>query len=193
MSVVLRCPHCGTTKATTGDCEACHDAQVRYFCTNHTPGLWLEANSCLSCGARFGEPARKTSGSAPASGPRKRLAADPSRKRPRAPARASTPPPAEYASVEPRELDERVRSSRRPPAYEDARSPGASGMALLQHLFRAALRTRYMPSRASRDHYAPRIRRGAGGCVKSLLLSGLLLLLALGSAIFVFGRALIGL
>lgn len=53
--VVLRCPNCGTVAATPGECEACHEAQVRYFCTNHTPGLWLEASSCTQCGARFGD------------------------------------------------------------------------------------------------------------------------------------------
>lgn len=186
MSVVLRCPHCGTTKATSGECEACHDAHVRYFCTNHKPGVWLEANSCPSCGARFGEP-----GSGASSERRRRSAAPaPATKRPRAPAPA---PPVGYASVEPREVDERVPSRRRPAEYEDARSPGAAGMALLQHFLRAAVRTRYMPSRATRHHYEPRIRRGAGGCLKSLLLSGLLLLLALGSVAFVFGRALLGL
>jgi len=189
MSVVLRCPHCGTTKPTTGECEACHDAQVRYFCTNHKPGMWLEANSCASCGARFGEPARRSSGSGAPSERRKRSARpaprEPVRKRPRAPA-ADSP-------VEPREIDESGWSRRRPAAYEDARSPRVSGMALMQQVLRAALRARYMPSRASREHYAPRIRSGAGGCLKSLLLSGLLLLLALGSAVFVFGRALLGL
>jgi hypothetical protein len=53
--VVLRCPNCGTVEATAGECEACHEAQVRYFCTNHTPGLWLDASSCAQCGARFGD------------------------------------------------------------------------------------------------------------------------------------------
>jgi hypothetical protein len=53
--VVLRCPNCGTVQATDGECEACHEAQVHYFCTNHTPGLWLDASSCAQCGARFGD------------------------------------------------------------------------------------------------------------------------------------------
>jgi hypothetical protein len=54
--VVLRCPNCGTTQAGTGECEACHEAQVSYYCTNHSPGHWLEAPTCPQCGARFGEP-----------------------------------------------------------------------------------------------------------------------------------------
>jgi hypothetical protein len=53
--VVLRCPNCGTTKAGPGECEACHDADVRYFCTNHMPGHWLDSAHCPECGARFGE------------------------------------------------------------------------------------------------------------------------------------------
>jgi hypothetical protein len=53
--VVLRCSNCGTVQAGTGECEACHEAEVRYFCTNHTPGVWLDVPACLECGARFGE------------------------------------------------------------------------------------------------------------------------------------------
>lgn len=56
--VVLRCPSCGNTRATPGECEACHEAQVRYFCTNHSPGRWLDARACPQCGAQFGERAR---------------------------------------------------------------------------------------------------------------------------------------
>lgn len=53
--VALRCANCGTVQATPGECEACHEATVRYFCTNHAPGLWLDAPSCPNCGAQFGE------------------------------------------------------------------------------------------------------------------------------------------
>jgi len=55
--VVLRCPNCGTIHPEPGECAACHEAQVRYFCTNHTPGMWLKAQACPQCGARFGDPA----------------------------------------------------------------------------------------------------------------------------------------
>jgi hypothetical protein len=64
--VVLRCPHCGTTQVTQGECQACHESSVRYFCSNHSPGHWLESPRCGSCGATFGErtaspsPKRKT-------------------------------------------------------------------------------------------------------------------------------------
>ncbi len=52
--VVLRCPNCGTTQAGPGECDACHEAQVRYFCTNHNPGQWLTSPKCPQCGAQFG-------------------------------------------------------------------------------------------------------------------------------------------
>ena len=53
--VVMRCSNCGTAQATPGECEACREAQVRRFCTNHAPGLWLDAATCPRCGARFGK------------------------------------------------------------------------------------------------------------------------------------------
>ena len=64
--VVIRCPNCGTTQSTLGECEACHEAGTRYFCTNHEPGRWLDGPACAVCGARYGmEPA--TSRPAPVS------------------------------------------------------------------------------------------------------------------------------
>jgi hypothetical protein len=53
--VALRCPHCGTTQSGPGECGACHEATVQYFCANHSPGRWLDEPSCTLCGARFGE------------------------------------------------------------------------------------------------------------------------------------------
>jgi hypothetical protein len=54
--IVIRCPHCGTTQSTIGECEACHEATTRWFCPNHEPGLWLDAPLCPTCGARPGVP-----------------------------------------------------------------------------------------------------------------------------------------
>ena len=59
MSVVLRCPTCGTTQGDAGECEACSEGEVRYFCTNHDGGVWLNGPVCGSCGAKFGDPPRK--------------------------------------------------------------------------------------------------------------------------------------
>lgn len=49
MSVVQRCPNCGTTQAAAGECDACHEAQVQYFCTNHA--AWMDAPRCPRCEA----------------------------------------------------------------------------------------------------------------------------------------------
>ena len=49
---VLRCPNCGTTQAAPGECDTCHEADVRWFCPNHTPGLWLDGPVCAECAAR---------------------------------------------------------------------------------------------------------------------------------------------
>lgn len=89
MIVLLRCPNCGTTRSTPGECEACHDAQVRYFCTNHTPGLWLDTPACPKCGASFGAPLPRSSPSVLERPRRPRPAAVP------LPSRAP-PPPAPY-------------------------------------------------------------------------------------------------
>jgi len=53
--VVLRCRSCGTTQSHPGECDACLEGEVRYFCDKHTPGLWLGEPECKECGARFGE------------------------------------------------------------------------------------------------------------------------------------------
>lgn len=57
--VVLRCPTCGTTQNHPGECDACYDDQVRYFCSNHNPALWLEKPVCRECGAKCGEAPRR--------------------------------------------------------------------------------------------------------------------------------------
>jgi hypothetical protein len=53
-AVLLRCDNCGTSQSARGLCEACHEGQVRYFCTNHNPGRWLETKKCPQCGAEYG-------------------------------------------------------------------------------------------------------------------------------------------
>jgi hypothetical protein len=53
MSVVLRCPTCGTTQGQGGECEACSEGEVRYFCPNHDGGTWLDGPVCSRCGATF--------------------------------------------------------------------------------------------------------------------------------------------
>lgn len=57
-SVALRCATCGTTQSHPGECEACFDGEVRYFCSNHSPGLWLDEPVCRRCSAKFGDAPR---------------------------------------------------------------------------------------------------------------------------------------
>jgi ribosomal protein L40E len=59
MSVVLRCRTCATTQGNAGECEACFEGEVRYFCTNNDEGVWLDGPVCVRCGAKFGDPPRK--------------------------------------------------------------------------------------------------------------------------------------
>ena len=59
MSVVLRCPICGTAQEQGGECEACSEAEVQYFCTNHEEGIWLNSAVCSVCGATYGDAPRK--------------------------------------------------------------------------------------------------------------------------------------
>lgn len=66
MSVVLRCPTCGTTQGHAGECDACSEGEVLYFCTNHDEGVWLDGPMCSRCGARFGDPPKRPAPSRPA-------------------------------------------------------------------------------------------------------------------------------
>jgi hypothetical protein len=192
MSVVQRCPNCGTTKGTSGECEACHEAQVRYFCTNHTPGLWLEESKCPSCGARFGDaPAVSVRTGSPAPVP----AAIPVRTRSvgaRAPASTSAPPPTYSRTSPPRASGEAWGSPTRSPlAHEEELAPSASRMPLWQQILQAAIRARYMPVRAARYRARPSIGREARGCVMRLLFVLVSLFLVFAGAVFLFGRALL--
>ena len=76
--VVIRCPNCGTTGGSLGECDACHESDRRYFCTNHTPGRWLDGPACTECGARFGvDRARPRPAPRPTPGPSPRPRVEP--------------------------------------------------------------------------------------------------------------------
>ena len=129
MSVVARCPNCGTTQAKTGECEACHEAQVRYFCTNHEPGVWLAGPTCPQCEARATPPARASA--APSRRP------DP-RPSPRVASADPPPPPPEEAAPDAappalwKQLLRAAVASRltpRGPDASSARAPTSSGLA----------------------------------------------------------------
>ena len=51
-AVVLRCSNCGTTQSVRGECEACHEAEVGYYCTNHSQVVGSKAKYAPSV-ARF--------------------------------------------------------------------------------------------------------------------------------------------
>ena len=53
-TVVIRCPNCGTTQPTLGECDACHHADTGYYCTNHAPGRFIAGATCPDCGATHG-------------------------------------------------------------------------------------------------------------------------------------------
>ena len=184
MSVVLRCPSCGTTRATPGQCEACHDAQVRYFCTNHAPGLWLDTSACAKCGSRFG---MATGAASPPA------RATPARARPDTPAPASTRPRAATSGSvarrpEARPARTKIVTERRERfrAIEEEPEAVPSGLAPWQTILGAVLRARSV----ARDRDELPVRTGAGGCLKRLIVTVLLLALALMVALILFGRAL---
>lgn len=182
MSVVLRCPSCGTTGAKPDECEACHEAQVRYFCTNHKPGRWLDGSVCASCGARFGDPARRPPVSVP-----------PAPVRARAPARSPvSAPPSEPPRPAPVDAGAGAwRSSREPLATrEEELGAGASPMALWIKLLKSVAAARHAPL-ADAERERPRIGRSAGGCLMRVVLIVLFLFLALVVAVLLFGWSLL--
>ena len=189
--VVLRCPNCGTTKAGPGECDACHEAQVRYYCTNHTPGQWLETAACPQCRARFGEAARPPSPPRPAA-------------RPGPPAPTPTPPP---ASTPPRTRSPSWRAeggrspwARRTRRVEDEPGLDASAVsgapdrvlaARLREMIEAAARARRTPWGHAPMPESPRIVLGLGGClIRGLLLAMFLLVAFLMMSLMVGGALL---
>ena len=213
-AVVLRCPNCGTTKAAAGECEACHEAQVRFYCTNHTPGLWLEAGACPQCGARFGEPAGARAGAprpaAPARGP---AAAAPAPTpaapvRPRAPARpaaaarppaSSAPPPAMPPAAPrrpaaPGEAWGRGAEPAAPPDEIDARSERMAAhdaaRARMREVLEAATRAPGAPDESMPPGLGAPVGRGLGGCLMRLVLLVMFLFIALMLGLFSLGGSL---
>jgi hypothetical protein len=172
--VVLRCRHCGTTQGTRGECQACHEAHVEFYCTRHAPGLWLDAPKCSQCGAEFGKAAPPpTGGRAPA--PARRRDPPP---RPR--------PPAEMPSP-------KVDPWGRADAPEPPSTPPPASRAILERLLREHYRRR--AERAPEERYVIRESFGpalAGGCLRILLFMFLLMLVltyflsSLGGMFYVF-------
>ena len=193
--VVLRCPNCGTTTATHGECEACHEAQVRYYCSTHTPGRWLDAPSCPQCGARFGEPMSAPVRSAPATPTRvpARTAPAAPRRTP-APAPRSAPRPAPATAGRPVAGEEASgRPERLPPVeHEEVRDEyaprGVSWRDLLRHAARAH---RVSPDAVFDRETARPVKPRLGGCLGRFILIMVFLFLALTGGVFVLGGSLL--
>lgn len=204
MSVIRRCPSCGTTQAISGDCEACHEAEVRYYCTNHTPGVWLDGTSCPHCGARLGAAPRPKSTAPPP--PVRRPAPAPVPPRPRAtgapppkatpPFAPSSPPPAPSSPPPAPSWPPPLPSpstwdvARGPTTLEDAATETRSRrtspwLLMLEGLLRARA------ARRAPDRPAPSMARSLPGCLLRFLVLAIVLFLALVAAIFLFGSALL--
>ena len=164
--VVLRCPTCGTTQGTPGECEACSEGTVRYFCDNHDPGLWLDGPVCKGCGASVGRAAAKVAERKPVTTARpEHRTRRPDPVRTRAPRRRE-PAPAD-ARRPPRDLE--LEDAAGPPSLSD----------LLAHLSagrdRAPLDVEELPARPV-ERELPGRAPFLGGCLLRLLLLVLLLI-----------------
>jgi hypothetical protein len=184
--VILRCPNCGTAKTSPGECEACHEAQVRYYCTNHKPGRWLDAPVCPQCGATFGEPIRPPAGTFPPAAPSRPKTAPP------APTRSETPP-APRASVRPWGRRERERPPEpRLGAEDGSASTGDPRAARMLEILRAASRA----SRLSRGATyttpeAPPVGAVLGGCLMRFILLMMFLLILFTLMVSLLGGSLV--
>jgi rubredoxin len=181
--VLLRCPNCGTTKSSFGECEACHEAQVRYYCTNHTPGQWLEAPKCTLCGAVFG---RASPGPAPSPIPAPRPERGPTRAAPAPTRPAPRAPRPDGSRIRDRDDSDRHRAE---PGRRDTEEPrelrrgGGVLLPSLEEILRAAARRR-VPREPAPEREAVPVRRGMG-CFTRLLLMALFFILSLVASLFV--------
>ena len=162
--VTLRCANCGTTQSKPGECEACHEQQVQFYCTRHTPGLWLKTPVCTQCGAEFGKDHPLP---------------------PREPRRALPPGPRPTGRPRPSDVPETRLPPRPGPWGEPASRPAPPG--------RHPRDARTTIERLLREHYrrrSPRtedieIARGslapvvAGGCLRIILLAFLIMMVAM--------------
>jgi hypothetical protein len=190
--IMLRCPNCGTTRVTLGECEACHEAQVRYYCTNHTPGHWLDSSSCPQCGAVFGESMDNPARPAPARRPGRPAPAAPRRTTTSFPGVAPGPLPTPAGRSTAGESSSGAPERLPPPDYEEAadRSAYSSRGPSLQDLLRAAATAR-RPDAMSDREAAPRVQPSLGGCLGRFILIMVFLFLALIGGLSLLGSSLL--
>jgi hypothetical protein len=176
--VVLRCPKCGTTQSHPGECDACYDAQVRYFCSSHSPGLWLDEPVCKECGAKFGEAPRRHPAPPPPAAP------------PVPPRKMRWP---ESRRPMPRGAEPPRTSPRRPPDPEVTPAKPSLEDLLARMFWKRRGRTGY-EEEAPWGEPTPKVRFlrfSLWGClVRFLLLTLVLLALLLGGMFLLFGGTL---
>jgi hypothetical protein len=119
--VVRRCPNCGSVQDEDGPCEVCHEAEVRWFCANHTPGRWLDGPACAACGATATtDPTAAPRPTRPVERPSERPSERPIAPRPgRPPVPPYVPPYAPYAPPPEPEVEPTRRRPPRPAWAED--------------------------------------------------------------------------
>jgi hypothetical protein len=190
--IVLRCPNCGTTRATLGECEACHEAQVRYYCTNHTPGHWLDSSSCPQCGAGLGESMNNPARPAPARRPGRPGPASPRRTTTSFPGVAPGPMPTPTGRSTAGESSSGAPERLPPPDYEEFsdRSAYASRGPGLQDLLRAAAAARRRADAVPDREAAPRVEPSPGGCLGRFILIMVFLFLVLIAGLSIIGSSL---
>ena len=193
MSVVQRCPNCGTTRATPGECEACHDAQVRYYCTSHEPGIWLNGPTCPTCDARVSEAhAMAVRASVPVPTPAPGPPMD-VRARSAAPSRSPVsvaPPSRPYRRPDSPDADEWGGRAVMRSADEERLEAGVLREALWPKILRAAVLARHAPPPAAAYAREGTLLGQLGGCLMRLVFVGVLLLLALAGVLYFLGRGL---
>lgn len=196
MSIVLRCPNCGTTQGHSGECDACAEGEVRYFCTNHDAGTWLDGPVCTRCGAKFGDPPRRP---VPAPAP-----APPPAPRPRRAPTAGAAIP-EYRAPERRRTLEAAPEPdfapppRRPdpdaPLDPEVLPPTRSLGDLLEEISKARARRRAgseVDETPAVGPPRPGIAFPLAGCLVRILGLGFLLFLAVVALLFLLFGSLIG-
>ena len=188
--VILRCPNCGTSTASPGECDACHEAEVRYYCTNHKPGLWLDAPSCSQCGAKFGDLKRPTKQPVPfppAARPPRTVAPPEPARRVDPPLPRPKPTPRPWSGTETgRSFDPETEETRPIPSARDIRA--AKMREILEAVARAGRRPRGEPYTSSD---APSVRVAPGGCLIRFLLLMMFLFMILPLMLSLVGGSLL--
>lgn len=184
--VALRCPTCGTTQMRPGECEACSDDQVRYFCSNHRPGVWLDKPVCAQCGSKFGDSPKREAPPAPRSAPTAP---------PRTPRRPESPPPPVLRDIAPPR--ERVRA--RPPMVPEPEvAPERPSLEDLLEILSPGERERagYRVEEVTRPEPAPAVKLPSlpiKGCiVRFAILVFLFIALAIGGIFLLVGGGIEG-